>query len=110
MEESHLPLRCLQAPASSRSLVNTSDWWNLGHESVPHCKAGWEIEFLACYLGEDGHLMWDLTQTQEAHSKDSCKGGHKAQEKSTMQVLSDFLQGDPKAENENNSINVSSAL
>lgn len=84
MKASQLPLRCLQSPTSSGSLVNVCDWWNLGHEPVPRCRAGWEIQFLASHLGEDGHLMWDFTQIQEEHSKDSWKSVHKAQEESTM--------------------------
>lgn len=84
MKASQLPLRWLQPPASSRSLVNVSDWWNLGREPVPRCRAGWEMQFLASHLGEDGRLMWDSTQIQEEPSKDSWESGHRAQEESIM--------------------------
>lgn len=83
MKASQLPLRCLQPPASSRSLVNASDWWNLGREPMLRCRAGWEMQFLTVHLGEDGRLMWDFTHIQGEPSKDSWESSHRAQE-STM--------------------------
>lgn len=94
--------RCWKSPVSARSPVNESG----GARVVcifPTAGVGGP-KFLTCTLRRHGPPIWDSLQTRKEHSKDSSKSGHKAQRKSTLQALSGFLQGDPRAENEDHSL------